>query len=188
MAEVHEETRAGNGSAGEQARDKAQELAGQAQEKVQEAAGQARGRVAEQVDQRTTRAGEQLGSTAGDVRSVAEELRRQGKDAPAKYAEQAAERVERMGGYLRHSDGDRILRDVEDFGRRRPMAVVAAGLALGFVASRLLKASSGRRYSSSTSSTDIVPASAPGMAHATPPAPVPPAPIGAGQPPVTGGL
>ena len=76
-------------------------------------------------------------------------MREQGKDKPAQYAEQAADRAERLGDYLHESDGDRILHDVEDFGRRNPWAVVAGGIALGFAASRLLKASSGERYRSS---------------------------------------
>ena len=74
---------------------------------------------------------------AGDARSVADELRNQGKDQPAKLAEQAAQRAESLGDYLQRSDGDTILRDVEDFGRqpavgghrRRPRARVR-GLAL----------------------------------------------------------
>lgn len=136
-------------AARDQAKDKAQQVAGQAQEKTQQAAGQARDRVREQVDQRSTQAGEQVSSAANDVRTVSEELRKQGKDKPAQLAEQAAERAERLGGYLKESDADRILRDVEDFGRRQPMAVVAAGLALGFMASRFLKASSQSRYEQS---------------------------------------
>jgi hypothetical protein len=118
----------------------------QAKEKAQEAAGQAKGRVREQVDQRSTEAGEQVSSTASDLRSVGEELRKQGKDTPAKLADQAAERTERLGSYLTESDADRILGDVEDFARRQPWAVVAGGLALGFAASRFLKASSSQRY------------------------------------------
>lgn len=86
---------------------------------------------------------------AGDVRSVAEELPNQGKQRPAELAERAAERAERLGGYLHRSDGERILGDVEDFARSRPWAVAAGGLALGFAASRFLKASSGRRYQAS---------------------------------------
>jgi ElaB/YqjD/DUF883 family membrane-anchored ribosome-binding protein len=129
-----------------QAKDKAQQVAGQAQDKVQDARQQARHRMRDQVDQRSTQAGEQVCSTAGDVRSVATELRNQGKDAPARYAEQAADRVERAGDWLRQSDGDAILRDAEDFARRNTWAVVAGGIALGFVASRMLKASSGERY------------------------------------------
>ena len=86
---------------------------------------------------------------ASDARSVAEELRNQGKHQPAKLAEQAADRAESLGNYLQNANGDRILRDVEDFGRRQPWAVIAGGLALGFAASRFLKASSSRRYEQS---------------------------------------
>jgi hypothetical protein len=131
------------------AQDKAREAAGQAQEKAQQAAGQVKVRVREQVDQRSTQAGEQVQSAAQDARSVAEELRNKGKEQPAKYAEQAADRVERLGSYLKQSDADRILGDVEDFGRRQPMAVLAGGLALGLAASRFLKASSAKRYRAS---------------------------------------
>ena len=35
-----------------------------------------------------------------DIRTVGEELRRQGKDQPAKLAEQAAQRAESLGDYL----------------------------------------------------------------------------------------
>jgi len=129
-----------------QAKDKAQEVAGQAQEKAQEAAGQAKGQLRSQVDQRSTQAGERVGGLASDVRSVSETLREQGKDQPAKLAEQAADRAEKLGTYLKDSDSDRILGDIEDFGRRQPWAVIAGGVALGLVASRLLKASSSDRY------------------------------------------
>lgn len=142
---------ASDSGAAEQAKEKASEVAGQAQEKAQQAGEQVRGRLGEQVDQRSTQAGEQIRGSAEDVRSFAQQLREQGKDKPARYAEQAAERAERLGGYLQDADGDRILSDVEDFGRRNPWAVVAGGIALGFVASRMLKASSGERYRSLSS-------------------------------------
>ena len=126
-----------------------QEVAGQAQEKAGQAADQARTKVREQVDQRSTQIGEQISSNAGDARSVADELRKQGKDGPARLADQAADRAEKVGNWLTEADGDRILRDVEDFGRRNPWAAAVGGLAIGFMASRLLKASSSRRYQSS---------------------------------------
>lgn len=129
-----------------QAKDKAQEVAGQAQEKAQEAAGQARDRVRGQIDQRSTQAGEQARTHADSLRSVSSTLREQGQDQPAKLADQAAERLEHAGGWLADSDADRILSDVEDFARKNPWAVMAGGLALGFAASRMLKASSTERY------------------------------------------
>jgi hypothetical protein len=151
----------GNGAA-ETSHDKAKEAAAQAQDKAREAAGHARGRVRDQVDERSTQLGEQVGSGASDARSVAEQLRNQGKQTPARYVEQAADRAERLGGYLRESDGDQLLNDVEDFARRNPWAVALGGLALGFAASRLLKASSSDRYRSSLQSSahgEITPSS-----------------------------
>ena len=137
------------GGAGGQAQDKAREVAGQAQDRAQQAAGQAKGKVREQVDQRSTQAGEQVRSTADDIRTVATQLREQGKDQPARLAEQAAERTERVGSYLQESDGERILGDIEDFGRRQPWAIALGGLVLGFAASRMLKSSSRERYEQS---------------------------------------
>jgi hypothetical protein len=129
-----------------QAKDKAQDVAGQAQEKAQEAAGQARDQVRSQIDNRSTQAGEQVSGHAQSLRSVGEQLRERGEDQPAKIADQAAERLERAGSWLTESDADRILGDVEHFARKNPWAVMAGGLALGFAASRVLKASSSDRY------------------------------------------
>jgi hypothetical protein len=133
----------------DQVKDQVREGAQVAQDKARGALGQARGRLSDQVDQRSTQAGERVAGTAADVRSIAEELRNQGKDAPANLAEQVAGQADRVGDYLKGASGDRILRDVEDFARRQPWLVAAGALALGFAASRFLKASSGRRYESS---------------------------------------
>jgi hypothetical protein len=134
------------GSSVTQAKEQARQQAEQVKQQAQKAGGQAKDRLREQVDQRSTQAGERVDATAQDVRSVAEELRRQGNDQPARLAEQAAERTERIGGYLKESDADRILADIEDFGRRKPWAIAMWGIALGFTASRFLKASSNQRY------------------------------------------
>ena len=122
------------------------EVREQAADRARRATGKAREQMRAQVDQRSTQAGEGVSRQAADIRSVGEELRNQGKDGPARIADQVAERTERVGTWLTESDGDRILSDVEDFGRRNPWAIAAGGAALGFVASRLLKASSSRRY------------------------------------------
>jgi hypothetical protein len=131
----------------DQAHEKAGEAAEQAKETAQNVAAQAQDRIRGQVDQRSTEVGEHVGGTAQDVRSVGQELRKQGKDGPAKVADQAADRIERAGSYLRDSDADRILNDVEDFGRSHPWAVLAGAVVVGVAAARFLKASSQRRYS-----------------------------------------
>ena len=138
--------------AADQARAKTEEVGAQAKEKAQEAGQQARDRVRDEVDRRSTEAGEQAGSTAHALRHASERLRQDGNEPVAKGMEQVAQRVESAGSWLREADGDRILRDVEDFGRRNPLAVVAGGVAVGFAVSRLLKASSRRRYEDSRES------------------------------------
>lgn len=148
----------------DQAKEKAQEAAGQVKEK-------AGTQLRSQVDQRSTDAGHRVGGLASDVRAVGESLREQGKDQPAKLAEQAADRAERLGSYLKESDADRILSDVEDFGRRQPWAVIAGGIAIGLVASRFLKASSVDRYQKRTSVQPREPVAPAAPAAATTPPP-----------------
>lgn len=132
----------------EAAQEKAQQAAGQAQEKAQQAAGQVQDRVREQIDQRSSQAAEQIKEQGSDLRSVGESLRKEGKDGAAKAADRLAEYAEKVGDYLSDKDSHALLSDAEDFGRKQPWAVAAGGLALGFVASRFLKASSSQRYES----------------------------------------
>jgi hypothetical protein len=128
-----------------------QPTAENAKQAAQGAAERVQSVAREQVDQRSTEAGERVSSLAGDLRSVGEQLRSQENEAAAKAADQVAERAERAGSYLADSDADKILSDVEDFGRRQPWVVLAGGVALGIAAARFLKASSADRYSRRTS-------------------------------------
>lgn len=131
-----------------QAKEKANQATDQAREKAQEGAARAREGVRGQLDQRSTQAGRQVTTQSEDIRTVAQQLREQGKEGPAKLAEQAADRTQRVGSWLEESDADQIMHEVEDFARRNPWAVALGGLALGFAASRVLRASSADRYQS----------------------------------------
>ncbi len=126
-------------SAPEQAKEKVQEVASGASE-------QARTRVADVVTQRSTDAGQQVNKTAQALRKTSSEL----NGPPAKIVDALAGRVEGLGGYLESTNGDQLLHDIENLARRQPNAVIFGGLTLGFIASRLLKASSTKRYQSST--------------------------------------
>jgi gas vesicle protein len=166
--QVHDDAPGGTAQA-------AQQVADQAQQQAQQAADQVRSQVRAQVDQRSTQVGEQVSGHAGDLRSVGEQLREQGKDGPARLADEAADRAERLGRYLAQSDGDTLLSDLEDAARSNPWAVAFGGLALGFAASRLLKASSGERYEAGHARQLPAPRDdrpAPRPAPAVPPAPV----------------
>ena len=123
-----------------------QDKAQQAKEQVKQATGSAQDRIREQVDTRSTEASHQIDSVGQAIRTASEQLKGQGNEMPAKVAEQLAQRAEQVGSYLRESDADRILGDLENFGRRQPWVVAAMGLALGVAGARFLKASGRRRY------------------------------------------
>jgi hypothetical protein len=156
-------------SAGEQVKDRAADAAGQAQEKAQQATGQAREQMRSQIDQRSTDAGRRISEQGSDLRAVGDQLRQQGKEGPAKLADRAAEQVEKAGGWLTEADADRILHDVEDVARKNPWAVVAGGMALGFMASRFLKASSSDRYRTSMGQAQSSPYQPPALPRMTTP-------------------
>jgi len=152
MANMTEET-SGEGLV-EQATSQLQDVATTAQEKAVELKEQGKSRLGETLDQRTNQAGEQARQLAQALRQGVAQLRaRDDGQQVASLAEGAADRVERVGSYLERTSGDEVLRDVEDFARRRPWMVAGIGLVAGMAASRFLKASSERRYGSTQAST-----------------------------------
>jgi hypothetical protein len=113
----------------------------QAKEAGTEVAQQARRRAQDEVDRRTTEAGERLAGTAADLREIAEGLRAKDKETPARLASQAADRIERLGSYLREADLDRLSGDLGRIARRRPAVLLVGAAAAGVLAGRLIKAS-----------------------------------------------
>lgn len=114
-------------------------------DQVQEQARQAEAKLRDEMDRRTTEFGDQLTSVASAMRRGTEDLRTEGKDEAAMLMERGAEQVDRLGRYLTDANGDQMMRDVEDFGRKRPGMLAFGGLVLGFAAARFLRASSERR-------------------------------------------
>lgn len=123
-----------------------------AQEKAVELKDEGKTRLSDELDKRTTDAGSQARSFAEALRKSGNDLRTQGKSQPAGLADGVAERMERLGGYLEHTSGDRLLRDVENLARRQPWMIAGIGLVAGLAASRFLKASSERRYGANAQS------------------------------------
>jgi ElaB/YqjD/DUF883 family membrane-anchored ribosome-binding protein len=129
----------------EQAMEKVQETGGEVRqqmgEKAQELRTQAGEGIRRQLDDRSTEAGEEVTTTADALRRVGDQLRQEGKTGTAQYAERVAQPVERLGHYLTDADGNRLLRDAEQFARRRPWVAVMGGATLGFLVARFIKAS-----------------------------------------------
>ena len=126
------------------------EVLSTAQEQVTVKAGEVRDdavfQIREQVAERSTRAGEQIEAVAQALRSSGQTLRTDDKAPAADLVENLAKRAEHLGGYLRSSDPDRLLDDVERFARNKPWLMAGCAALAGFAASRLVKASSDRRY------------------------------------------
>lgn len=137
----------------EQPREQAGQAAGSvketAQEQVGEAAEKGRGMLRRQVDERSTMAGRQASSAADTLRQTASQMRLEGdpqKARMASFADQGADRLERVGSYLTDADADELLERVEDVARQQPWLIAGAGLLVGIAAARVLKASSSDRY------------------------------------------
>lgn len=125
-------------------------MVAQAQEKVQQTAQQASGTAAryvrEQAETRAQQASSELRAVTGAMERSIHSLRADGKEPHAKAVEGITHGMDRLAGYLGETSGDRMLRDVERFGRKQPWALIGIGMSLGLVASRFLKASSHRRF------------------------------------------
>lgn len=142
------------GSTKEQAADMVVSAKQTAQEQVGQAADKGRGALRGQVDQRSTQAGQQAQTLAETLRQTASQIRMEGDEQKARYAgiaDQGADRLERVGGYLADADADEILGKVEDVARQQPWLIAGAGVLLGIAAARFLKASSSERYARSQS-------------------------------------
>ncbi len=134
----------------DEAREKGAELISSVQQQLGQRVDEVRGETAfqlrEQVQQRSTQAGAHVEAVGHALRSGVEQLRTEGKRSSATVLDKVADRAEHLGGYMQSADAERILDDVESFARRRPWLTAGAAALAGFIASRLVKASSDRRY------------------------------------------
>ena len=122
----------------------------QLKEQVEHTKAEGGDKLREQVDDKTTKAGRETRKIADAMRRTGEQLRTESGDGTATRVTSAvADRLERAGGYLESARGDDLLRDAERFARERPWMVALGSAAVGFLASRLLKASSDSRYAAS---------------------------------------
>ncbi len=119
-------------------------------ETAQNAVNQGKSFLGKQVDERSTVIGQQIGSLAQDLRNVGDHLRENGTvGGAAGYVDQGAELVDKVAQYLQNADSDQLIGDLEQYARQQPWAIAGAALVLGFAASRFIKTSSVRRYTSS---------------------------------------
>lgn len=106
-------------------------------------------RVRSEVDTRSTQLADELTPYTEALHRAGQHLESQGSTTGGPAASRLADRIQQLSDYLRRSDADRFVGDVESFARARPWAAGGIGFAIGFLGARFVKASSETRYSAS---------------------------------------
>jgi hypothetical protein len=108
------------------------------EEKGRQVMGDAKEAAQTKLNEQRQAAASGLGDFAGALRTAARDMN--GRNATvARFAETAAERLERLSGTMNGKDLDGIVREAESFARREPMLFFGAAVAAGFLAIRFLK-------------------------------------------------
>ena len=130
-----------------------QQAGGQNQDLLQHAK-QAGGEIVNQVQQQASTqidrgketATNELSQVVNAVRQLGQTLSSGEANGPiarftAQYSDKAADSLERLTNYIRHQDPQRLLNDVQNFGRRQPALLLGGAFLLGFAGARLIKSS-----------------------------------------------
>lgn len=113
---------------------------GRVREKAREVKNRAMERGQEQYERGKRRAEGEMHAVARAFRTAADELRSDNHSSAGRWVEMAADRIEDMADGLDRQDLGTLMRQSRDLARRNAGAFLAGAVALGFVASRFLKA------------------------------------------------
>jgi hypothetical protein len=130
-----------------------QQTGGQNQDLLQHAK-QAGGEIVSQVQQQASTqidrgketATNELSQVVNAVKQLGQTLSSGEANGPiarfaAQYSDKAANSLERMTNYIREQDAQRLLNDVQNFGRRQPALLLGGAFLLGFAGARLIRSS-----------------------------------------------
>lgn len=110
--------------------------------------GKVKEQATSQLSTQKNRATDGLGSVAQAVRQTTQHLRDNQNETVARYAEQAAEQIERFSERLRNKDVGELMNDAQQLARRQPALFVGGAFAIGLLGARFLKSSSPESRSS----------------------------------------
>ena len=99
------------------------------------------------LEDQKLRTAERVSGMAEAVRCAAQSLDRAENRAIARYADQAADRIEDFSSLIRERQWSEIVADMEDLARRQPTLFALGAAGLGFLAGRLLAVPTDRRRS-----------------------------------------
>ena len=95
----------------------------------------------QQFTAQTKQATKGLESVSSALNQAADQMRKQGQDTMATFADEAANQIDQLSGYLRQEDLHDMIDGVERFARRQPFVFLGGAFAVGMIAARFLKAS-----------------------------------------------
>jgi hypothetical protein len=95
-----------------------------------------------QLNTQKNKATDGLGTVAHAVRETTQRLRSDNHETVARYAEQAAEQIERFSQGLKNKDVGELMNDAQRLARRQPALFVGGAFTLGLLGARFLKSSS----------------------------------------------
>jgi hypothetical protein len=169
--QVAEQARESAGQAATDVRDTAKEqvqrVGAEARDQARNVASEVRGKLGDQARNQNQR-------LVGGIRQAADqldEMRGERQDSPAAaVVSRVAEGGRQFADYLDRHGPDGVLREVEDFARRRPGAFLATALAAGFVVGRLGKSIAKADDTAGKPDTDAFSSANTASGYGTPPA------------------
>lgn len=100
-----------------------------------------RDKAYEQIGSQKQKATTSLGTIAGAVRGMTQQLNDSGQSGLAGYVTRAADEIDRWSSRLKDQDLDDAMRDLQDFARRKPAIFLGAAFSAGLLVARFLKSS-----------------------------------------------
>lgn len=122
----------------ETTKEKGAEIGEQAKREAGHMMDDVKDRTRRQADEQAQRAAGALRGVAGQLSSMADSTHEKGMLVDV--ARQGADRVERLADQLEQDGVQGVIEDIERFARRRPGMFIAAGVGVGFVLGRIIKA------------------------------------------------
>ena len=129
------------GQAVDQAKSTASDVVDQAKSTAGEVVGQAKDVATTKISDQKEQAADSLGAVADTLRQTTQQLRGQNLGPLVGVADSAATQLEDLSRYLRDSNVEDLVRDVEGFARRQPVLFLSGAFAIGLLAARFLKSS-----------------------------------------------
>ncbi|NLW86898.1 MAG: hypothetical protein GXY38_08490 [Planctomycetes bacterium] len=137
------------GGAVEEAKHKAHEEGRRIKQTASSALDEGKQRAGELAQENKDRICESLDSAASALHAACDRLRAENHGTMAQWGEAAADELSRFSQGLRDREPGGMLNEVEEFGKRRPEAFLAAALVGGIAIGRIIRSTASRQQQSS---------------------------------------